>query len=434
MSISTRIAGSLLGCALGVGLPAAGANAGTATALASFSVATGDHPYAATPFDNVVGRRGALYTTTTGGAGTCYENYGCGAVVKLTPPTAGGGAWTLQTLHAFNGADGDVPFAGLIFDTFGALYGATAHGGSPGCFEGEGCGTVFKLTPPATLGGPWTETTLYKFAGGLDGANPTGNLVFDTFGSLYGTALTGGAGGYGVVYKLTPPATPGGAWTKTTLYTFVDGGKSGVHPQAGLIFDTSGALYGTTKNGGALDLGVVFKLTPPATVGGPWTQTVLHTFRGGVDGANPYNTLLFDTAGALYGTAWKGGSHGAGIAFKLTAPTVAGGAWSESIYEFDAITGGQLQGGLARDTFGVFYGATNRGGTGNCALTHCGTLFALTAPATPGGTWAHKVLADFTGPNGGDPEDTPTFHLGSLYGTGDYGGANNVGVVYRFTP
>ncbi|MEO8926381.1 MAG: hypothetical protein ABI306_04385, partial [Caulobacteraceae bacterium] len=87
-----------------------------------------------------------------------------------------------------------------------------------------------------------------------------------------------------------------------------------------------------------------------------------------------------------------------------------------------------------RDTFGVFYGSTNRGGTGNCAATHCGTVFALTAPATPGGAWTHTTLANFNGPNGGDIVATPTFHLGSLYGTGEYGGANDLGVVYQFTP
>jgi uncharacterized repeat protein (TIGR03803 family) len=432
MPISNRIAAGLLGVALFLGLPLPGVIAGTLTALGSFSIEAGDHPYAMTIFDNVVGRQSALYTTASGGAGTCYESYGCGAVIEFTPPATVGGAWTAQTVHAFTGADGDVPFAGLIFDTFGALYGTAAHGGAAGCYHGEGCGTVFKLTPPSTPGGPWTETTLYKFAGGVDGESPTGNLVFDTFGSLYGTTFAGGPANCGVIYKLTPPATQGGAWTKTALYSF--SGADGCFPQANLIFDTAGALYATTQNGGALDQGVVFKLTPPATPGGAWTEALLHTFAGGADGAIPYNALMFDTAGALYGTTWKGGSKSAGIAFKLIPPTVAGGVWSESIYEFDGVTGSRLQGGLTRDTFGVLYGTTNRGGTGNCNVTNCGTVFALVAPATLGGAWTHTVLANFTGPNGGDPEDTPTFHLGSLYGTGDYGGANDLGVVFQFTP
>lgn len=128
-------------------------DAQTLTALVDFSSSTGGHPYAAVVFDNVPGRSSVLYTNTIGTAGTSYLRYGCGSIVSLVPPTKPGGSWTLKVLHTFTGFDGDLPFGGLIFDLFGSLYGATAHGGALGsCFKAQGCGTVFKLTPPALPG------------------------------------------------------------------------------------------------------------------------------------------------------------------------------------------------------------------------------------------------------------------------------------------
>jgi uncharacterized repeat protein (TIGR03803 family) len=147
-------------------------------------------------------------------------------------------------------------------DTSGALYGATYSGGV------NGGGTVFKLTPP-TSGGNWTETTLYNFTGGNDGGFLSSSLLFDASGALYGTTEYAGSSGYGSIFKLTPPTTTGGRWTETVLHTF--GGfnaSDGAYPAAGLIADASGALYGTTYSGGASNDGTIFQLTVPAVFTG----------------------------------------------------------------------------------------------------------------------------------------------------------------------
>ncbi len=162
---------------------------------------------------------------------------------------------------------------------------------------------------------------LHSFAGGGDGAFPYAGLISDASGALYGTTAYGsGAPGYGTVFKLTPSATPGGAWTESVLHSFAGGGD-GAYPFAGLISDASGALYGTTLYGSGAPgygYGTVFKLTPPATAGGAWTESVLHSFAGGGDGAYPYAGLISDASGALYGTASQGGGAGWGTVFELT--------------------------------------------------------------------------------------------------------------------
>jgi uncharacterized repeat protein (TIGR03803 family) len=146
------------------------------------------------------------------------------------------------------GSDGAAPFSGLIADSAGNLYGTTADGGGTYC-NGQGCGTVFELTPPATQGGAWTETVLYSFQGGNAAAGPEASLIFDAAGNLYGTTYGGGASSDGTVFQLTPPATQGGSWTETVLYSF-KGGSDGEYPVASLIFDPAGNLYGTTVFGG----------------------------------------------------------------------------------------------------------------------------------------------------------------------------------------
>lgn len=247
------------------------------------------------------------------------DNPGCGGTVyKLTHTSAG---WEETDLYAFTGgSDGSSSQANLIFDSAGNLYGTTVYGGITGCISEYGCGVVFKLTPGET---GWKQTVLYRFTGGTDGAYPLSSLVFDAGGNLYSTASVGGNvndcspnnAGCGTVFELTPAK---GNWTQTVLYTFT-GGTDGALPYAAVIFDSHGSLYGTTEMGGdpAHSLGVVFKLAPS---GSGWTEEVLHTFLdGNGDGQNPAAPLIFGPGGLLYGTTLGGGSFAThGTVFAMT--------------------------------------------------------------------------------------------------------------------
>ncbi len=166
-------------------------------------------------------------------------------------------------------------------------------------------GSVFKLSPS---GGGWTEQVIYSFQGGSDGAYPTGGLIIDQSGNLYGSTNKGGTGGGGTVFKLTPS---GGGWNYSLVYSFT--GNTSCGPFAPLSMDTAGSLYGTTFCDGANNLGNIFKLTPS---GGSWTYSSLHDF-GGSDGAYPYSNVTIDAAGNLYGTA-SGGGMGVGVIWEIT--------------------------------------------------------------------------------------------------------------------
>ena len=198
---------------------------------------------------------------------------------------------------------------------------------------------MFKLAPNPD--GTWTERVLYSFTGGADGLIPLAGLVFDAAGNLYGTTGYGGADGSGVVFKLAP--NPDGTWTESVLYSFT-GYADGSIPGAGLIFDPTGNLYGTTTSGGPFSAGecpagcgVVFKLAPNPD--GTWTESVLHSFTG-ADGQYPRAGLVFDVAGNLYGTTNGGGPDNDGVVFKLK-PNLDG-TWTESVlYSFkDGADGG----------------------------------------------------------------------------------------------
>jgi uncharacterized repeat protein (TIGR03803 family) len=228
-----------------------------------------------------------------------------------------GGDWTEKVLHSFNlnGTDGYDPIAGLIFDAAGNLYGTTLEGGA------HDSGTVFELTIKS--GGDWTEKILYNFNGSNEGLEPLAGLIFDAAGNLYGTTNAGGAYGFGTVFELTPKA--GGGWTEKVLHSFNDSGKDGFYPWTGLIFDAARNLYGTTAFGGSgscndngiAGCGTVFELTPKA--GGSWTEKILHSFdNNGKDGNYPAATLIFGSAGSVYGTTEGGGAYGFGTVFKIT--------------------------------------------------------------------------------------------------------------------
>ncbi len=329
---------------------------------------------------------GALYGTTyDGGNGPCNPNNGCGTVFTLIRPASGEPRWTEKVLYRFKGGtDGANPAAGLIMDASGALYGTTSGGNSGvGCHSG--CGTVYKLTPPAAGKTRWTERVLHAFASGADGAAPFGaGVIMDASGALYGTTAAGGSAeclgiGCGTVFKLTPPATGETRWTERVLYRF-DEGSSGRAPYAGLIMDASGVLYGTTSEGGGnrachpTGCGTVFTLSPPESGETRWTETVLYAFTGG-DGANPAAGLIMDASGALYGTTSNGGGGDYGTVFKLVPPSSGETLWTETVlFSFTGATDGvSPYAGLIMDASGALYGTTLYGG-GGC---HCGTVFRV---------------------------------------------------------
>jgi uncharacterized repeat protein (TIGR03803 family) len=307
------------------------------------------------PYGNViVDSAGNLYgTASTLGA------YGYGMVYELTPRAGGG--WTEKGLHSFGDGfgDGRYPMAGLIFDSAGNLYGMTNEGGV------YSFGTVFELTPNA--GGSWTEKVLYSFGHDNDGSQPVGDLIFDAAGNLYGVTAFGGAHKTGIVFELTP--TTSGPWTESVLHDF-EGGTDGYAPVGSLIFDAAGNLYGVTNRGGDNYQGRVFQLSP---IAGGWTETALHDFdAGGVDGTYPEGGVIFDTSGNLYGTTSSGGVHGDGIVYELSP--VAGGNWTETVlHAFHGADGTGSCSGLIFDGSGNLYGTTRYGGGNNS-----GTVFEIT--------------------------------------------------------
>jgi uncharacterized repeat protein (TIGR03803 family) len=337
-------------------------------------------------------------------------------------------AQTPQTIHNFGGNERSmVPinfWRELLADSQGNLYGTTYFGGS---FLS---GTVFELSPPATIGTSWTETVLHTFAGGTtDGANPGGKLVADSFGNLYGATYSGGAHGVGTVYQLIPPSAAGGSWTENLLYQF--NGSDGLNPASGLLLDTAGNLYGSTENGGTCSAsGTVFELSPPSVSGGAWTETILHNFSGAcrhVDGSVPVGGLIFTKAGAIRGATFWGGAGGYGTVFQLTPPQVGHIQWGIGIlHSFVAPPDGYHPlGGVIADRAGNLYGTTQDGGNSTvCPSSQgCGTVFELSPPTVPGNPWTENILYNFTGGNDGAAPSTPLiFNGGSLFGTATEGG------------
>jgi uncharacterized repeat protein (TIGR03803 family) len=339
--------------------PVAPATKWSETVLYSFKGALGgldgNTPEAGLIFDH----KGALYGTTVGGGAALNG----GTVFKLTPPVPPATRWRETILYSFKGGtDGANPRAGLVFDAKGALYGTTFVGG--GARE---AGTVFKLTPPVPPATRWRETVLHRFGAEHDGVNPLGGLVFDAEGVLYGTTDVGNTfhpGRLGTVFKLTPPVPPATKWSETILHGFPATNTDGAQPEADLIFDGNGVLYGTTTSGGKSDLGTVFRLDP---ISG--SEAVLYSFKGGTDGENPHAGVVFDGKGALYGTT-NGGGAGLGTVFKLdphaTVDTI--------LYEFTGLDGQLPAAAVAVGANGVLYGTTSEGGSSNC---NCGVVFEL---------------------------------------------------------
>lgn len=376
-----------------------------------------------TPGGALVQYAGKLYGTTVAGGGSTACATGCGTVYSLAPPASPGSGWTATTIYAFSGgADGGYPAAGLTLGSGGVLYGAAQNGGT------SNRGTVFALSQTGP-GGTWQETVLHSFAGGDDGSYPTGTLALGTHGELYGTTTEGDADGAGTVFSLTPPTAPGGHWTIQGIWAFA-GGADGTNPTKGLTLDpATGVIYGTTRYGGGKTFGTVFSLTPPAAPGGFWTKATLHSFMNANDGAYP-NELLLGSAGVLYGTT--AGYSDQGTAYALEPPASPGGHWAlKVLHDFAGnFTDGVLpEAGMVKGSGGVLYGTTARGGTDeNCS---CGTAFALTPPAAAGGEWTYQLLFSFVSTQGVAPQ-APLLYgdSGILYGTTAYGGSHGAGTVF----
>ena len=381
-------------------------------------------------------------------------------VIFMLVPGAGAQS-KYKTLHQFTtSGDGSLPYASLILDAAGSLYGTASHGGA------YGYGVVFKLT--SNQDGQWTESVLYSFAGGTDGTYPGAPLLFDSVGNLYGTTRYGGTGtcalsgpsGCGTVFELTPNRD--GSWSETVLYSFTGVPDGFVPAFGGLTFGKSGNLYGTTHYGGKVSrnctngCGTVFQLE--ANLDGSWTESVLYRFDE-PNGWNAFGPVVFDE-GNIYGTTSNGGgSHGpncppypgCGAVFELTQNP--DGSWTEKIlHRFrgqDNGDGGISYGGLTLAPSGILYGTTGWG-------AHPGTGGLFTETPQSNGSWKYHWSHSF---QGGKDAAVPWGTLildaaGNLYGTTLEGGSgpcqvrrptrmiadngraygNGCGTVFKLTP
>ena len=279
---------------------------------------------------------------------------------------------------------------------------------------------VVSLLLLATLANSQTETTLYSFTGGADGGRPQAGLVRDAKGNFYGTTSKGGAYSRGTVFELSP------AGKYTVLYNF-GAPPDGSNPYSGLVRDSKGNLYGTTPLGGVVngicnaDCGTVFELVRN---GETYTEKVLYAFTGGGDGSNPYGGLVRDKAGNLYGVTYAEGSTIClcGTVFELTST-----GSMVTLYQFVGGTDGANPfETLIRDSKGTLYGTTEKGGNTICPYPGCGTIFEVTTNGT------EKILHSFSGSDGAGPlagllRDTK----GNLYGTATWGGPENFGNVFK---
>jgi uncharacterized repeat protein (TIGR03803 family) len=355
------------------------------------------------------------------------------AALALTLTTAASAQYTETTLYNFGAMTGDPtdPSTGLIRDAAGNLYGSSNLGGVAD-------GAAYELS--SSSGGSWTETILYSFPiDGTSGYQPSGSLTMDSSGNLYGVTQMGGTHNKGAVYELSHGSS---GWTESVIYSFA-GNPDGEAPSGSMIFDADGNLYGTSFRGGGgtnancFDgCGTVFELSPSSS---GWTEKILYGFSGGADGLGPGGNLLFDTAGALYGSAAEGGSvvgagcfAGCGTIFRLTSIS---GTWRFArLFDFQGPTGGAAPLAIAFDSAENLYGAASAGGRGCAGNLGCGVVFKLTRQTTPG-PWKETVLHAFTGKHDGQgPSGVALDSAGNIFGAADFGGSGNIGTVWELTP
>jgi uncharacterized repeat protein (TIGR03803 family) len=408
--------------------------------FASFSLAAARPPETYSEILQFSGKDGAAPQSgvITGANGVLYGvaasggAAGQGVAYSLTPPSNGAKQWTKTVLYEFKGgtADGGEPVGGLVADRNGVLYGTTYLGGN------AGYGTAFKLTPPGPGGSHWSEQILYNFQGFPtgDGAYPFGNLIIDNSGALYGTTTQGGgAAGPGTVFKLTPPTTSVGQWAETILYSFTyDGTNSdGAVPTAGVTFGPGGVLYGTASGGGVAQSGIVFELAPPVSPATNWTESVLFQF-GDQAGGLPAGGVTLGPDGSLYGTAEAQGANNWGVVYKLSPPKPGQTAWTgTALYAFTGQDGGGNPAGpLVLGTNGALYGTTTIGG----GPLGGGTVYMLAPPAHGKSNWTFTQLYQFqTSAEGATPFGGVTFGAGgALFGTTSAGGNDTgLGAVFE---
>jgi len=403
-NLKTRAAAITLLAVFATAVLLSTAHAQTLTVLHTFTDgADGYEPFAGVTLD----QQGRIYGTTYSGG-----SHGAGVVFRLV---RGGQGWTLSPIYSFGSQDhdGSAPYSRVVFGPGGLLYGTTLYGGA------ENSGTVFSLQPPATACKnalcPWTETILYSFSGGADGAGPQfGDLVFDQAGNIYGTTSAGGSSGGGVVFKL---ARSGGGWNESVLWNFTSG-SDGSYPIGGLIFDNAGNLYGATTFGGSGGYGTLYELSPTQS---GWSETTLYAFTGEI-GAGA-GGLVMDAHGNLFGIT-GGLSGGLSGAYELSPQN---GSWSFHVLKN---FGGEYVGavaGLIFDSHGNLYGALPTVGN-----DFTGEIFRLTPS---GNQWLYSSFYTFNGSSSGVPLGSVTFDAsGNMYGTGLDGGSDYNGTVWEITP
>lgn len=356
--------------------------------------------------------------------GTTVEGgrYNSGTVFHLKPSNGG---WVHTVLYDFRGGtDGGEPYKGVALDAQGNLYGTAVVGGKyvGPCID-NGCGVVYKLT---NSGGTWSQSVIHYFTGvDGDGYGPGSGVTLDRYGNVYGTTPTGGADGLGIVYQLKPAAN--GNWTETIIHTFT-GGLDGATGSAGrLVVTWAGQVIGVCTVGGANGAGTVYELTPAQA--GEWGENTLYSFKGEPDSGFPYGGVVADRAGNLYGTTYYAGANDLGTVYELSRRN---GVWVETdLYSFRGGTDGS--GPISTLVFaadGNLYGTTSEGG----AACSCGTIFKLALGAAKP---IYSVVYRFKGaPDGAFPYDGMVADLtrNTLYGTTVHGGVSDDGAIYKFVP